>query len=192
MDRPTATNDLNHRRESYHTAPLSSSLGQERRRKAALDAQKQVRTLLHYLQNTLTVPLSQRRTHAIEAARSSFLDLDFMEDLSLSGASSDDDTSVSHTLPPVAPVPSTASGGGPASPVISKTRRKAFKPRFKAWAKNLLSHPETLDLRHGLPEGLESEWRAVVCPKGKRCLVATSTDGSECPSLQAFLTCTRG
>jgi hypothetical protein len=139
---------------------------------------RSVPLLLHH-QNTLTLSLTQRRTHAIEAARSSFLDLDFMEDLSLSGASSEDDTSISRSLPPVAPTSSTSNGGGPASPVISKTKRKAFKPRFKAWAKNLLSHPETLDLRHGLPEGLESEWRAVVCPKGKRCLVATSTDGSE-------------
>jgi hypothetical protein len=106
-----------------------------------------------------------------------------MEDLSLSASDTDSDV-VPSSLPVGAP-PLSPSTGAPTSPVISKTKRKAFKPRFKAWAKNLLSHPETLDLRHSLPEGLERDWRAVVVPKGKRCLAATSTDGGA-PSPSCF------
>ncbi|GAA5915710.1 hypothetical protein JCM6882_004121 [Rhodosporidiobolus microsporus] len=155
MDR----SDPNHRRESYHSAPFSLHQAQSKRRRTALEAQK------------------ERRTHAIEAARSSFRDLDFMEDLSLDGAS---DASDSDAPPPGVPVkqPPQSPDQSEVPPVISKTKRKSFKPKFKAWAKNLLSHPETLDLRHSLPEGLESDWRAVVIPKGKRCLLATSTDSA--------------
>ncbi|GAA5979569.1 hypothetical protein JCM11641_007872 [Rhodosporidiobolus odoratus] len=145
--------DPNHRRESYHSAPLTPSSAQNRRRRHALDAQK------------------ERRTHAIEAARSSFRELDFMEDLSLAGSDNSD------WEQDVEQHPSLPSQTAQISPVISKAKRKAHKPKYVSWAKNLLTWPETLDLRHSLPEGLETEWRAVVCPHGKRCLVATSTEG---------------
>ncbi|GAA5903988.1 hypothetical protein JCM8208_001752 [Rhodotorula glutinis] len=118
----------------------------------------------------------QRRVHAIEAARSSFRELDFMEDLSLAGSPDSSDTEHGEALPPTSTAPGDAATSPP--PVIGKTKRKRFKPKFVAWAKNLLSHAETLDLRHGLPEGLESEWRAVVVPKGKRCLCATSINNA--------------
>ncbi|GAA5824785.1 hypothetical protein JCM11251_005340 [Rhodosporidiobolus azoricus] len=151
--------DPNQRRQSYHSAPVSSSGGQRKRRETALAAQK------------------ERRTHAIEAARSSFQQLDWMEDLSLDGGSDESDSAAP---PPGVPIqqPPQSPEQAEAPPNISKIKRKAFKPRFKAWAKNLLSHPETLDLRHSLPEGLETDWRVVVIPKGKRCLLATSTDST--------------
>ncbi|KPV71556.1 uncharacterized protein RHOBADRAFT_56592 [Rhodotorula graminis WP1] len=141
------------RRESWLRPPQDGHDSQTKRRQRALDAQK------------------QRRVHAIEAARSSFRELEFMEDLSLAGSPESSDTEHGEALPP-----SSTAGGDAASnppPVIGKTKRQRFKPKFHAWAKNLLSHAETLDLRHGLPEGLESDWRAVVVPKGKRCLCAT-------------------
>ncbi|GAA5849534.1 hypothetical protein JCM9279_007261 [Rhodotorula babjevae] len=146
------------RRESYLRAPTAGHDSQTKRRQRALDAQK------------------QRRVHAIEAARSSFRELDFMEDLSLAGSSDSSDTEHGEALPPT----STAGGDAATSPppVIGKIKRQRFRPKFHAWAKNLLSHAETLDLRHGLHEGLESEWRAVVVPKGKRCLCATFNSGT--------------
>ncbi|GAA6046664.1 hypothetical protein JCM3770_003104 [Rhodotorula araucariae] len=141
-----------HRRDGFLSPPPASRDSHSKRRLRALDAQK------------------QRRVHAIEAARSTFRELDFMEDLSLAGSSdSDNDTERGE------PSPSANAGSADPVPVIGKKKRQAFKPKFKAWAKNLLSYAETLDLRHSLPEGLESEWRAVVVPKGKRCLCATSS-----------------
>ncbi|TNY22624.1 hypothetical protein DMC30DRAFT_391644 [Rhodotorula diobovata] len=142
------------RRDDFLSPPPASRDSQHKRRQRALDAQK------------------QRRVHAIEAARSSFRELDCMEDLSLAGSSDSSDTEHGEALP--LPPSSTADGLASPLPVIGETKRRAFKPKFKAWAKNLLSYAETLDLRHGLPEGLESEWRTVVVPKGKRCLCATS------------------
>ncbi|GAA5864764.1 hypothetical protein JCM5353_000469 [Sporobolomyces roseus] len=151
-----------HRRESFHSSPLgSTAVQQEKRRRIALDAQK------------------QRRTHAIEAARSSSRDLFDIEDLSIAGSASDSDTqevptpSIDH-LPLDQP-----------PPVISKQKRKSHKPTFKSWAKNLLSQGETLDLREGLlPSGLEKDWRVSVVPKGKRCLCATTNETGE---RQSFL-----
>ncbi|GAA6004484.1 uncharacterized protein JCM10292_007093 [Rhodotorula paludigena] len=149
--------DPNHRRDAFHTAPLLAAHdSQHARRQAALAAQK------------------QRRVHAIEAARSSFRVLDFMEDLSL--AASDDDGDDDDRPPPCLLAAGTPAPAQTPAPGIAKVKRKAFKPKFKAWAKNLLSHAETLDLRHGLPEGLESDWRAVAVPRGKRCLCATTAD----------------
>ncbi|BGP42959.1 hypothetical protein JCM10449v2_006974 [Rhodotorula kratochvilovae] len=154
---PAATRahvDPFHRRDGFLSPPPASRDSQNKRRLRALDAQK------------------QRRVHAIEAARSTFRELDFMEDLSLAGSSdSDNDTEHGEPSPPADP----AAAAAEPAPVISKKKRQAFKPKFKAWAKNLLSYAETLDLRHGLPEGLETDWRAVVVPKGKRCLCATSS-----------------
>lgn len=114
----------------------------------------------------------QRRTHAIEAARNSSRDLFDMEDLSLAGSASDSDTDVPpQTVQQLAVEP---------PPKISKQKRKSHKPTFKSWAKNLLSHAETLDLREGtLPDGLERDWRMSVVPKGKRCLCATTNDSGE-------------
>ncbi|BGP19521.1 hypothetical protein JCM10213_000120 [Rhodosporidiobolus nylandii] len=143
--------DPNHRRQSFHRAPSLGSSGQERRRKQALEAQK------------------QRRTHAIEAARSSFRDLDIMEDLSVAESDSEGEA-----------VPERFQDAeDKATPVIAKAKRKSHKPKFRAWAKNLLCQAETLDLRHSLPEALERDWRLSVCPKGKRCLLATTTEGAE-------------
>ncbi|GAA6030947.1 hypothetical protein JCM8097_008951 [Rhodosporidiobolus ruineniae] len=162
MDR-TSLADPNHRRQSYLTSPLSASSSQHSRRQRALDAQK------------------ERRVHAIEAARSGFRDLDDMEDLSLAGTDDDGDHDDEEPVPASLPAHSPLSlpvDGAPPPPVVSKQKRKAFKPRFKAWAKGLLSFPETMDLRHSLPEGFEDQWRAVVCPKGKRALCATTTDGT--------------
>ncbi|GAA6010550.1 hypothetical protein JCM10207_001360 [Rhodosporidiobolus poonsookiae] len=153
--------DPNHRRQAYHASPHTALSAQAKRRQTALDAQK------------------QRRVHAVEAARDpSFRSLDLMDGLSLDGASASDSDAdsdaVPASLPPTAP-PAVDEAGAPA-PVIAKTKRKAFKPKYKPWARNLLSYAETLDLRHSLPEGLESDWRAVVVPKGKRALCATTTD----------------
>lgn len=154
------------RRKSFHAAPPSAHSTQALRRHQALDAQR------------------QRRTTAIEAARTAFRDLDNLEDLSLAGSSADE--ADSPPPPPLAASSSSeqqresvATDSQPtteATPVISKTKRKAFKPKYKAWAKNLLSYAETLDLRYGLPEGIDSDWRAVVVPKGKRCLCATASE----------------
>lgn len=96
-----------------------------------------------------------------------------MEDLSLDASSASEEEYA--PAPPTAhsPPPPTADA---IATKISKTRRKAYKPKFKSWAKNLLSYAETLDLRYSLPAGLENEWRAVVVPKGKRCLCATASD----------------
>ncbi|TKA50716.1 hypothetical protein B0A53_05994 [Rhodotorula sp. CCFEE 5036] len=151
------------RRKSFHAAPPSAHSTQALRRLQALDAQR------------------QRRTTAIEAARTAFRDLDDLEDLSLAGSSADEADS-----PPPPPLAASSSSEQQqrsqtdshpeAAPVISKTKRKAFKPKYKAWAKNLLSYAETLDLRYGLPEGIDSDWRAVVVPKGKRCLCATASE----------------
>ncbi|GAA5984643.1 hypothetical protein JCM10908_003437 [Rhodotorula pacifica] len=157
------------RRKSFHAAPPSAHSTQALRRRQALDAQR------------------QRRTSAIEAARTAFRDLDDLEDLSLAGSSADEADSPPPTSPPLSDARSNSdrapfspalsdSSTQPPAPVISKTKRKAFKPKYKAWAKNLLSYAETLDLRYGLPEGIESDWRAVVVPKGKRCLCATANE----------------
>jgi len=123
--------------------------------------------------------LLQRRTHAFEAARSlasSRLDVDGMGDLSLgsggqfSDANSSDgegDQRMDSPAPP--PV---------ASPSHShKTPRR--KAKYQPWARNLLTQGETLDLSHGLPKGLESDWMLKVVPKGKRCLCAVGTDSCE-------------
>lgn len=154
------------RRKSFHAAPPSAHSTQALRRHQALEAQR------------------QRRTTAIEAARTAFRDLDNLEDLSLAGSSADE--ADSPPPPPLAASSSSeqqresvATDSQPtteATPVISKTKRKAFKTKYKAWAKNLLSYAETLDLRYGLPEGIDSDWRAVVVPKGKRCLCATASE----------------
>ncbi|GAA6026670.1 hypothetical protein JCM8202_005053, partial [Rhodotorula sphaerocarpa] len=144
------------RRKSFHAAPRPIST-QAARRAQALDAQK------------------QRRTTAIEAARTAFRDLDDLEDLSLAGSSEDDQDSP----PPPDTATQTHSASAPDHGVgagAKQRRRKGPKPRFKAWAKNLLSYAETLDLRHGLPDGIETDWRAVVVPKGKRCLCASAAD----------------
>ncbi|GAA5865154.1 hypothetical protein JCM3774_002152 [Rhodotorula dairenensis] len=158
------------RRRSFHAAPPSAHSTQALRRQLALEQQR------------------QRRTSAIEAARTAFRDLDYLEDLSLAGSSADEADSPPpqpRDLPPhpdgnlAEPDLALAAAGQappPPPPVISKTKRKAFKPKYKAWAKNLLSYAETLDLRYGLPEGIDSEWRAIVVPKGKRCLCATASE----------------
>ncbi|BGP27220.1 snurportin-1 [Rhodotorula toruloides] len=147
--------DPAHRRASYLAAPLTAHSSQEKRRQLALEAQK------------------QRRTHAIQAARASFRELDPMEDLSLDASSASEEEYA--PAPPTAH--STPSPRGQAIVAkISKTKRKAYKPKFKSWAKNLLTYAETLDLRYSLPAGLENEWRAVVAPRGKRCLCATASD----------------
>lgn len=112
--------------------------------------------------------------------------LDFMEDLSLSG---DEDDSEAETGPEAASPDAVVggettttgaegvetAGGSSVEPraVISKRRRSTYKPKFKSWAKGLIMFAETMDLREGLPHGLESEWYAVAVPKGKRCLCAT-------------------
>ncbi|BGP34925.1 hypothetical protein JCM10296v2_006749 [Rhodotorula toruloides] len=147
--------DPSHRRASYLAAPLTAHSSQEKRRQLALEAQK------------------QRRTHAIEAARASFRELDPMEDLSLDASSASEEEYAPAPATTHSPPPPT---GEAIAAKVSKTKRKAYKPKFKSWAKNLLSYAETLDLRYSLPAGLENEWRAVVVPKGKRCLCATASD----------------
>lgn len=154
------------RRKSFHAAPPSAHSTQALRRHQALDAQR------------------QRRTTAIEAARTAFRDLDDLGDLSLAGSSADE--ADSPPPPPLGTAQSESTDRHPeeaAAPVISKTKRKAFKPKYKAWAKNLLSYAETLDLRYGLPEGIQSDWRALVVPKGKRCLCATASEQGQLPLL---------
>lgn len=155
------------RRRSFHAAPPSAHSTQAVRRQQALEQQR------------------SRRTSAIEAARTAFRDLDDLEDLSLAGSSTDEADSPpppphlpDHPPPQRADAAENAAAGSlPAPlPVISKTKRKAFKPKYKAWAKNLLSYAETLDLRYGLPEGIDSDWRALVVPKGKRCLCTTASE----------------
>lgn len=111
---------------------------------------------------TLTPP--QRRQHAFEAARSA-PDLDPMEDLSL-GSSDSEGSAFEDAAEEVAPV-------------IAKEKRKAYRPKHKAWARDLLQHAETLDLGEGLPKGLEKEWAAMVVPKGKRCLCASGNVSCE-------------
>ncbi|GAA6059248.1 hypothetical protein JCM10212_006641 [Sporobolomyces blumeae] len=166
--------DPAHRRPSYHASPLSTasvSDAQHRRRVAALDAQK------------------QRRTHAIQAARDrTARELDLFEDMSIAGddlpetvgRDNDDDDDDDDWNPSQSSRPNAAQGqendnlSEVPPPKISKQKRRSYKPVFKSWAKNLLSHAETLDLRHGLPLGLADEWRLSVVPKGKRCLCATT------------------
>ncbi|GAA5952235.1 hypothetical protein JCM3765_001916 [Sporobolomyces pararoseus] len=152
-----------HRRESYHSSNLTPSAAQEKRRKLALDAQK------------------ERRTHAIEAARSSSRDLFDIEDLSIAGSndssSSDVESSILNNEDNSQTSTSTSQTSPP--PHISKQKRKSHKPTFKSWAKNLLCQAETLDLREGvLPYGLERDYRMTVVPKGKRCLCATTNDSN--------------
>jgi len=64
-------------------------------------------------------------------------------------------------------------------PRISKQKKAQHKPKHKAWAANLLSHAETLNLGGGLPDGIETEWSVVVVPKGKRCLCVTGVGNCE-------------
>jgi hypothetical protein len=79
-----------------------------------------------------------------------------MDDLSLPSSSSEDEA------PSLTPT------------VVRKHRvKKKAEKVYKPWARNLLQHAETLDLRSGLPEGWEADWSTVATPKGKRCLVAT-------------------
>ncbi|ORY74777.1 hypothetical protein BCR35DRAFT_306597 [Leucosporidium creatinivorum] len=146
------------RLSSFHHGAPSPAEAQHARRAAALAAQR------------------ERRTHAFEAARalaSSRLDVDGMGDLSLGsgGQFSDADSSDGEgdqRMDSPAPPPI-------ASPSHShKTPRS--KPQYKPWARNLLTQGETLDLSHGLPKGLESDWMLRVVPKGKRCLCAVGTD----------------
>lgn len=108
-----------------------------------------------------------------------------MEDLSLDASSASEEEYA--PAPPTAHSPPPPTGEAIAAKV-SKTKRKAYKPKFKSWAKNLLSYAETLDLRYSLPAGLENDWRAVVVPKGKRCLCATASDqgASSPPDLWQF------
>ncbi|GAA6014785.1 hypothetical protein JCM11491_001983 [Sporobolomyces phaffii] len=151
-----------HRRESYHTSSLTRAGAAEKRRRLALDAQK------------------LRRTHAIEAARNISQDLFDMEDLSLAGSYSSDeappDDEERQEFTPSEPSTFCATAVSP-PPKISKQKRKSHKPTFKSWAKNLLCHAETLDLRERLlPYGFERDWRMSVVPKGKRCLCATTND----------------
>lgn len=98
----------------------------------------------------------QRRISAFEAARSPN-GLDAMDDLSLPSSSSSDES-----LPTSNPT------------VVRKHRvKKKAEKVYKPWARNLLQHAETLDLRHGLPESWDESWSAVATPRGKRCLVST-------------------
>lgn len=107
-----------------------------------------------------------------------------MDDLSLTPAGSDSDSDDAFADPPqpTSPIPSTSTL--PTDPThhptihhhlstSSRHRKASHRPKHKAWAANLLSHAETLNLSAGLPEGLETEWSAVVVPKGKRCLCVT-------------------
>jgi hypothetical protein len=88
-----------------------------------------------------------------------------MNDLSFGDGSASDSDSDSVTMEAA----SDAEQSSLAEPTISKRKRKAHnKPKYKAWAKNLLTLAETLDLSQTLPMGLERDWRATVVPKGKR------------------------
>ncbi|GAA5993950.1 hypothetical protein JCM5350_005079 [Sporobolomyces pararoseus] len=152
-----------HRRESYHSSNLTPSAAQERRRKLALDAQK------------------ERRTHAIEAARSSSRDLVDLDDLSIAGSNDSSSSDVESSVVNNNDNPQTSTSSSQTSPPphISKQKRKSYKPTFKSWAKNLLCQAETLDLREGvLPYGIERDYRMSVVPKGKRCLCATTNDSN--------------
>ena len=154
--------DPKHRRASWlsPTLPATLSASQDRRRQSALEAQKEVRSRSP---QSISLTASKRRQHAFEAARSA-PDLDPMEDLSLS---SDSEGSAF------------ADAAEETAPVISKTKRKAYKPKHKAWARNLLQYAETLDLSRSLPKGLEKEWAAMVVPRGKRCLCASGNVSCE-------------
>ncbi|KDE02791.1 hypothetical protein, variant [Microbotryum lychnidis-dioicae p1A1 Lamole] len=56
----------------------------------------------------------------------------------------------------------------------NRRRRRSTKQVYKPWASNLLTHAETLDLEHGLPEAFwTGAWSLKLCPVGKRCLCAT-------------------
>ncbi|GAA5889836.1 hypothetical protein JCM16303_006041 [Sporobolomyces ruberrimus] len=151
------------RRETFHSSNLTRSAAQEKRRKLALNAQR------------------ERRTHAIEAARNSSRDLFDMEDLALadsdqSGGEDNESHDHGHDHQQLS-VPTASGPSLPVPPQISKQKRNSHKPVFRSWAKNLLCHAETLDLREGLlPYGFERDWRLSVVPSGKRCLCATTND----------------
>lgn len=124
----------------------------------------------------------QRRTHAIEAARSSSRDLVDIEDLSIAGSNDSSSSDVESSVVNNNDNSQTSTSSSQTSPPphISKQKRKSYKPTFKSWAKNLLCQAETLDLREGvLPYGIERDYRMSVVPKGKRCLCATTNDSSE-------------
>jgi hypothetical protein len=57
-------------------------------------------------------------------------------------------------------------------------KKVAKKKAHKRWSKNLLSFAEHLDVSRSLPKGLETDWNAVVTPKGKRCLAVVSSTAS--------------
>ncbi|SGZ24551.1 BQ5605_C023g09731 [Microbotryum silenes-dioicae] len=174
---------------------LTPAASHERRRKEALELQKQVSTFRR-CPGVLNV---HRRTHAFERARRSHLyndpiDLDSVEQLSLGSATTDaqyEDASEDGSEPEgemmaiVAESDSSADGPSPTSastpsstrrPKLqqNRRRRRSTKQVYKPWASNLLTHAETLDLEHGLPEAFwTGAWSLKLCPVGKRCLCAT-------------------
>ncbi|SCV69576.1 BQ2448_2596 [Microbotryum intermedium] len=163
----------------FHARPsgvLTPSTHHERRRKEALELQK------------------QRRMHAFEQARQSHfckdpLDLDSVEQLSLGARTregrdedaSEDEVDEEGDIYIVTDGPGgmeTTESKSPSSalkPKLQKTRRhRSTKPIYKPWARNLLTHAETLDLGHALPEAFwTGEWSLKLCPDGKRCLCVT-------------------
>ncbi|SCZ96861.1 BZ3500_MvSof-1268-A1-R1_Chr4-1g06794 [Microbotryum saponariae] len=167
---------------------LNPAARHERRRKEALELQKQVSTL----GTCLCVLHAHRRTHAFERARRSHLytdpiDLDSVEYLYLGSATSAaqyDDASEHGSEPEgemtiVAEANPSAGGPSPTSASIpsstpqpklqqNRRRRRSTKQVYKPWASNLLTHAETLDLEHGLPEAFwMGAWSLKLCPVGK-------------------------
>ncbi|KAK4048095.1 hypothetical protein OIV83_004965 [Microbotryomycetes sp. JL201] len=155
---------------------------QARRRKAALDAQK------------------QHRSHAFEVARALHGEIDSIMALSMAEGSEDDEDENDNeqVTPIVAAEPSqsqsaqlkdvdmaTPGQGGKQSKKSScngkqQTVRWNKKPKVKyqPWAKNLLTQGEVLDLASTLPHGLETDFCLKVYPRGKRCLCATGSSAT--------------
>lgn len=121
--------------------------------------------------------IPQRREHAFDAARSPGNNLG-LGDINLMSDSeeSEIDESTNNTTSSNPIASSSVTGDGTVEPIISKAKRQGHKKKRTAyypWAKGLLQHAETLHLEEGLPEGLESDWSAVVAPRGKRILSLT-------------------
>ncbi|KAK4055442.1 hypothetical protein OIO90_003280 [Microbotryomycetes sp. JL221] len=158
---------------------INSTEAQARRRKAALDAQK------------------QRRTHAFDAARSLLSQVDStMTALSLSASDSEtgsSDEASGHSKPPANSIKEPSfpdnegdiamnSGASKSATNQTKSRKNTKKARrrvkYQPWAKNLLTQGEVLDLSESLPSDFDQDFCLKVCPKGKRCLCATGTSAA--------------